>query len=50
MEEEVCSICLDPLTEGGDIREMAECGHLFHQRCVDMWLSQKGECPNCKSN
>ena len=51
LKDECCSVCLDSLADGaGVIRELADCGHLFHRDCIDAWLLRKGECPNCKSN
>ena len=50
LKDEVCSICLDPFSKNMVIREMAECGHVFHKECIDAWLQRKCECPNCKSN
>ena len=52
MEEELvdecCSICLDPFNEGSEVRKLDQCGHTFHQNCIDEWLGRKGQCPNCK--
>lgn len=44
-----CSICLD----GIDVKvtgctEMA-CGHKFHLGCVGKWLSEKDNCPLCRT-
>ena len=45
-EENICTICLDTLTEGAMIRS-TPCMHVFHQACVDRWLLQKAVCPVC---
>lgn len=50
MKEDCCSICLDDFKSNMTIRQMAECGHCFHQSCIDQWLSRKDECPNCKTS
>jgi len=42
-----CSICLGPYAQGDEVRKL-NCGHLFHQRCVDVWLlGQQNRCPLC---
>ena len=25
-----------------------ECGHLFHENCLNEWLKIKAECPSCR--
>ena len=27
---------------------MTPCKHLFHSKCLEMWLQRKKECPNCR--
>jgi len=49
-EEQECPICLDPFVEGDDIR-LLPCGHIFHQKCVDVWLLEQAHtCPLCKAD
>lgn len=44
----VCAICLDDLALDDIIRGLI-CGHVFHQKCIDPWLTQRRKfCPNCK--
>ncbi len=43
-KEEICSICLDL-----NPYFMTECGHYFHEHCIDQWLRKKNSCPNCNS-
>ena len=41
-----CTICLGEFKEKDQVRVMPECGHIFHARCIDEWLSgHKGICP-----
>jgi len=60
-EDDVCTICLDPLSsndQGYLVR--LDCGHMFHSECIRNWQSQNatrtyvnGEsfprCPNCNA-
>ncbi|KAG8658190.1 NEP1-interacting protein 2 isoform X2 [Manihot esculenta] len=43
-----CSICLQDLKDGDWIRELPNCGHLFHMDCIDKWLCRNGSCPMCR--
>ncbi|KAI3730540.1 hypothetical protein L1987_61711 [Smallanthus sonchifolius] len=49
MEEQVeCAVCLSTIGEDEDIREL-RCGHLFHEACLDRWLSFRNRtCPLCR--
>ena len=40
-----CSICLDDVLNSG---KKVKCGHLFHKKCIDEWIKQSNECPNCR--
>lgn len=40
-----CSICAEPYHEGDTLRQLP-CGHDFHRRCIDPWLTKRsGNCP-----
>lgn len=41
-----CVICLCGLGSF-DVSTLV-CGHVFHGRCVEQWLSEKRECPTCR--
>jgi len=42
-----CSICLGSYADGDEVRKL-NCGHVFHQHCVDVWLLQhQNRCPLC---
>jgi len=40
-----CSICLEALAEQP---KKLSCGHNFHSRCIDPWLSTNITCPLCR--
>ena len=42
-----CIICLSEFQAGVTVRRLA-CMHLFHQQCVDAWLSNNRCCPVCR--
>ncbi|XBH88128.1 hypothetical protein VPH35_075448 [Triticum aestivum] len=44
-----CQVCLEPLhADSGDIRAAHLCGHVFHSRCIKLWVRQRGSCPVCR--
>ncbi|KAI9124418.1 hypothetical protein K1719_004340 [Acacia pycnantha] len=48
--EATCSICLGDFSEIEWLRELPDCGHLFHQKCIDMWLRMNSSCPLCRTS
>ena len=40
-----CGMCMEPLSN--TCREL-KCGHIFHTKCIDLWLSQNTICPACR--
>lgn len=42
---EVCTICLELVTS--DERKLA-CNHVFHENCINRWLSRRQHCPVCR--
>ena len=46
--EDTCSICLEKLDEGGEVRKIKVCGHMFHGECLLNWIKFNESCPNCK--
>ncbi|KAL0361535.1 UNVERIFIED_CONTAM: RING-H2 finger protein ATL5 [Sesamum radiatum] len=46
-----CSICLSEFAEGEEGREVVECKHAFHRRCLETWLRGccTATCPLCRS-
>ncbi|KAI9124715.1 hypothetical protein K1719_004637 [Acacia pycnantha] len=45
-----CSICLGDFSESEWLRELPDCGHLFHRKCIDMWLRMNSSCPLCRTS
>ena len=47
-----CSICQDSFKENEYYRELQQCGHCFHKKCVDEWFfrSKAYSCPLCRKN
>jgi hypothetical protein len=39
-----CCICMSEL-ESGEVVKRLPCLHLFHQACIDKWLSMSQLCP-----
>mmetsp|Transcript_24808 Transcript_24808/g.43685 ORF Transcript_24808/g.43685 Transcript_24808/m.43685 type:complete len:153 (+) Transcript_24808:29-487(+) len=39
-----CSICMERSAEG----LILPCGHIFHRQCVERWLKNRTNCPNCR--
>lgn len=45
-----CSICLGDYKEGEWLRVLPDCDHLFHRKCIDMWLRMNSSCPLCRNS
>ena len=45
--QETCSICLTDFKVKDKLLVLV-CEHAFHERCIERWLRQAKECPNCK--
>lgn len=45
-----CSICLADYKGKDLLRQLPDCGHLFHVKCVDRWLRLNPTCPNCRTS
>ncbi|KAK4414793.1 RING-H2 finger protein ATL70 [Sesamum alatum] len=45
-----CSICLADYKNSDMLRVLPDCGHLFHQKCVDPWLRLHPTCPVCRTS
>ncbi|KAF6139268.1 hypothetical protein GIB67_021478 [Kingdonia uniflora] len=44
-----CPICLEPYVQGA-IVTTTPCKHMFHKACLLPWVSNKSECPYCRSH
>ncbi|CAN8257669.1 unnamed protein product [Cochlearia groenlandica] len=45
-----CVVCLDGFRQGQWCRNLPDCGHVFHRKCVDFWLLKSATCPICRAN
>ncbi|ESW05329.1 hypothetical protein PHAVU_011G171000 [Phaseolus vulgaris] len=43
-----CSIYLEGVAEGEDVKMTAHCRHIFHANCIDTWLENHVTCPVCR--
>ena len=48
-EEDRCSICLAPFSEGEFVRTL-KFGHLFHELCCDQWFQRSFTCVYCRQS
>jgi hypothetical protein len=42
-----CTICFEDFAANEEVKKLS-CCHMFHKPCIEKWLLQKGQCPNCK--
>ncbi|XP_071721431.1 RING-H2 finger protein ATL70-like [Rutidosis leptorrhynchoides] len=49
-KDSCCSICLVDYKGKDLLRQLPDCGHLFHVKCVDPWLRLNPTCPNCRTS
>lgn len=46
----MCNICFDNFHSTGPHRIVAlKCGHIFGQSCINTWVKEQKNCPQCKS-
>lgn len=46
---EQCLVCLSDYSTDETARRLIGCGHLFHQECIDQWLTTgRNSCPLCR--
>lgn len=44
-----CLVCLSDFEMNESARRLVHCGHLFHQECIDQWLTTgRNSCPLCR--
>jgi hypothetical protein len=43
-----CAICLSAYQEGEHVRQLPQCGHMYHAGCLDPWLRLSSTCPVCR--
>lgn len=44
-----CAVCLDDIfCDDEKFRVLPECGHGFHEECLDRWLKCRRSCPLCR--
>jgi len=46
----ICSICRESLTTDLSYRKIKRCGHVFHAACIEQWLNDHQQCPECRQN
>ena len=48
----LCTICQEPLKNNEYYRELNNCGHIYHKKCVDEWFfqSKSYSCPLCRKD
>lgn len=46
--EEKCPICDDIYTDENHIAALKNCGHCFHEKCIEMVLNKNNICPMCR--
>ena len=49
IEDQLCSICLEPFQEIKPIRTLP-CGHYYCESCILAWLKTSTKCPLCNQN
>ncbi|KAK9279546.1 hypothetical protein L1049_013225 [Liquidambar formosana] len=44
-----CPVCLSEFEEKETVKMIPYCKHVFHQACIDTWLSSHVSCPVCRT-
>ncbi|ESQ52214.1 hypothetical protein EUTSA_v10017882mg, partial [Eutrema salsugineum] len=45
-----CPICLGDYKRNHLLRQLPDCNHLFHLKCIDTWLRLNPTCPVCRTS
>ena len=45
---ECCFICMEKYKLSEYKRELPNCKHYYHKKCIDKWLKKKATCPICR--
>ena len=48
IEEDECTICLEPFVSPGAAPVTMACGHAFHGPCIGEWSKNSPFCPLCR--
>ena len=43
-----CNICYEVLITCESPISSTYCGHVFHSGCIEKWLKEKNQCPQCR--
>ncbi|KAL6602818.1 hypothetical protein ACP70R_043179 [Stipagrostis hirtigluma subsp. patula] len=43
-----CAVCLGVIQVGAMAKLLPACSHVYHQECIDLWLSSRSTCPLCR--
>lgn len=46
---EKCPVCCE-IYKAGEYKRELNCKHVFHKKCVDKWLKNNPNCPNCRKD
>jgi Ring finger domain len=42
-----CSICFEDFTIKNRVKLLTECGHEYHDQCINKWFENEKRCPVC---
>lgn len=45
-----CSICFEDFTVRHRVKLLSECGHEYHDNCINKWLESESRCPVCNKD
>ena len=46
-QQDKCAICHDDFKESEKLKILS-CNHIYHPKCIDLWLGNEKKCPMCK--
>lgn len=46
-EKDMCTICYNKIEKDTD--KKLDCGHKYHEACIDTWLKESKTCPICRT-
>jgi hypothetical protein len=49
-QDSSCSVCFEDFERYQKYKKLNKCGHEYHSKCIDKWLTDQKRCPMCNKD